>query len=519
MFDFGFRTARLEDGEVSYFTEAESKLLEYMSRHTGQVLSRDQILDAMTEHGSDRNDRNVDFLINRVRKKLRDNARDPRFIATRYGGGYVWLVPDANHRQSSQSTDEVFLLVGPLRGLDHLDKRQDAAAAFAELLGKSIVALVDQDHQVVVKPDYDAAQVSPNAKPSIQVELAFFGEDSCVECVVTCRSRQTGRFMHVRRFQFEDEQPPYAKLAREATDMAGKILTTRWRMDAGHIVSQAPLPVAMYQAAVGRKDGGRAWLEIDPQVTALRSEFPDDPEIRLMYATHLHSKYVLRGLEIFAAGEDNCASDEAEIEQQVLASLDYAQSKSELALIAAKLLHFVDRNYASLALELAGQAHGSTNSIASSLATRGQLRVFAGDTDRGIDDLRQSVNLSEDGAMQKAYTAVLLCQALIAADRRDEMVQVKTDIHSWDPGSRVRLEPILTDPDHPSLRARGMMLAISKTRATALLRFVCYVSSRHFVNPVHRANSIRTPLTLCVRRFGRSVIPPEVTALVPQLLD
>ncbi len=63
------------------------------------------------------------------------------------------------------------------------------------------------------------------------------------------------------------------------------------------------------------------------------------------------------------------------------------------------------------------------------------------------------------------------------------------------------------------------MLAITKTKATALLRFSCYVSSRHFVDPDHRANSIRTPLTLCVRRFGRSIIPPEVAALVPQLLD
>lgn len=45
----------------------------------------------MSEPGSDKNDSNVDYLINRLRQKLSDEARQPRFIATRYGEGYVWI--------------------------------------------------------------------------------------------------------------------------------------------------------------------------------------------------------------------------------------------------------------------------------------------------------------------------------------------------------------------------------------------------------------------------------------------
>ncbi len=258
MFDSEFRIAHLEGGKVSHFTEAEARLLTYMSRHAGQVLSRDQILDATTAQGSDKNDRNVDFLINRIRKKLGDNARKPRFIATRYGGGYVWLGANAGKGPTADAAQNAFLIVGPLRGLDLLDDRQEAARTFAELLGKSLQAIVEPDRAIAVKSDYDTARTAQESLPSVQVELAFFTERSAVECVVTCRSHHTGRFLHVRRFQFTDERPPYARLAREATDLAAKILTTRWRMDTGHIGSQAPLPVAMYQAAIRRKDAGRA---------------------------------------------------------------------------------------------------------------------------------------------------------------------------------------------------------------------------------------------------------------------
>ena len=55
-----------------------------------------------------RGERNIDFLVNRLRKRLGDNARKPRFIATQYGEGYVWLA--APVRQEPLSA---FLLIGP----------------------------------------------------------------------------------------------------------------------------------------------------------------------------------------------------------------------------------------------------------------------------------------------------------------------------------------------------------------------------------------------------------------------
>ena len=518
MFDTDFQTAYLEDGETTHFTEAESTLLKYITRHPGQVLSRGQILDATTGPGSDKNDRNVDFLINRIRRKLRDNARNPKFIATRYGGGYVWLVQDLKKMDTSSEPEGIFLVLGPVKGLELLSETREAATAFTKLLGDAFRTQLGEERRVVVAPEPEALRASCVATPSIQVEPSFFGDQAETECVVKCRSHHTGRIFHIGRFSLSDDGPPFARLSQEAGKLASKILAKRWRVDTDHIASESPLPVAMYQAAIGGKDSRQAWVDIDPRIRALRAEQPDDPEIKLLHATHLHSNYVVRGYNLFQKGEENCAEDEAEIEKLVIQSLDYAQQKPELAMVAAKLLYFVDRNYGQLALEIATEAHNSSLSVASTLTILGQLRTFMGDMDQGVDDLRQAAALTEEGTLQRVYTTVLLCQALIASGRREELKAPRDEVYSWDPRSRILLEILFTDPDSPSLRARGVMLTLTKAKARALLLYKAYISSRHYVVPQHRANSIQTPLSLCVRRFGRSIIPPEVSALVPDML-
>jgi DNA-binding response OmpR family regulator len=60
--------------------------------------SRQALLDVVSGPGSDASDRSVDYLVSRLRRKLGDSARRPRYIATHYGEGYIWIadgVPDA----------------------------------------------------------------------------------------------------------------------------------------------------------------------------------------------------------------------------------------------------------------------------------------------------------------------------------------------------------------------------------------------------------------------------------------
>ena len=80
-------------------------------------------------------------------------------------------------------------------------------------------------------------------------------------------------------------------------------------------------------------------------------------------------------------------------------------------------------------------------------------------------------------------------------------------------------EPMYANPDRLSIRAKAVVMMLSREKAAALLRMNNYVSARLFRDPEHRANLILTPLTLVVRRFGRAAVPEEVAATHPGLLD
>jgi two-component system phosphate regulon response regulator PhoB len=72
-------------GELVPLTSTEFKLLEFMARQPGVVLSRDQILDAVAGYDSVVCDRTVDAHIKSLRRKL-DQAKD--YIQTVRGAGY-----------------------------------------------------------------------------------------------------------------------------------------------------------------------------------------------------------------------------------------------------------------------------------------------------------------------------------------------------------------------------------------------------------------------------------------------
>ncbi len=70
--------------------EGEFRLLQALTNNPGQVLSRDQLMDAIRDREWVPSDRSVDVLVGRLRRKLRDNPADPQFILTAHGVGYLF---------------------------------------------------------------------------------------------------------------------------------------------------------------------------------------------------------------------------------------------------------------------------------------------------------------------------------------------------------------------------------------------------------------------------------------------
>jgi DNA-binding response OmpR family regulator len=84
------RSARLDDRELD-LTAAEFELLGLLARNRGRVLSRDRIMDETRGVDWDAYDRSIDVLVSRLRQKLGDDAKRPRFIRTIRGSGYRFI--------------------------------------------------------------------------------------------------------------------------------------------------------------------------------------------------------------------------------------------------------------------------------------------------------------------------------------------------------------------------------------------------------------------------------------------
>lgn len=76
------------DGEVIVLTAKEFKLLYYLAKNSGRIVSRDQILDNVWDINFDMNTNVVDVYINYLRKKI-DKPFATKLIHTMKGLGYV----------------------------------------------------------------------------------------------------------------------------------------------------------------------------------------------------------------------------------------------------------------------------------------------------------------------------------------------------------------------------------------------------------------------------------------------
>ncbi len=74
-----------EERELS-LTQGEFKLFMHLFEHSGHIQSREEIIDALEFTKGDR--RAVDVLVSRLRNKIEDNPKKPRWIKTKMGAGY-----------------------------------------------------------------------------------------------------------------------------------------------------------------------------------------------------------------------------------------------------------------------------------------------------------------------------------------------------------------------------------------------------------------------------------------------
>ena len=83
-----------KNDEIIELTHREFELLHYLARHTGQVMTREHLLEEVWDFDYLGDVRTVDVTIRRLREKVEDNPSHPNYIITRRGVGYYLRNPD-----------------------------------------------------------------------------------------------------------------------------------------------------------------------------------------------------------------------------------------------------------------------------------------------------------------------------------------------------------------------------------------------------------------------------------------
>jgi len=84
-----------QTGTVEALTRAEFDLLAAFAAHPGVILSRDRLLDLIQNRNWTPDNRTIDVLVGRLRKKIEPDPSHPEWIITIHGEGYMLAGPGA----------------------------------------------------------------------------------------------------------------------------------------------------------------------------------------------------------------------------------------------------------------------------------------------------------------------------------------------------------------------------------------------------------------------------------------
>ena len=90
--DEGAHEAFLDENRLD-LTPIEYQFLVRLAKAGGRALTREQLLDSVTDRNFDVYDRSIDMHISALRGKLGDDPKNPRFIRTVRGVGYRFMKP------------------------------------------------------------------------------------------------------------------------------------------------------------------------------------------------------------------------------------------------------------------------------------------------------------------------------------------------------------------------------------------------------------------------------------------
>ena len=501
IFDADFVGATRENGERLRFSRHDRAVLRALARRPGQLFSRDQLLDAMDPEGES-SDRNVDYVVNRLRRKLNDSARAPRYIATQYGEGYIWIAPPARPQRSG------FLVVGPVHGLPDADQRPRLDGFLGGLV-RRLAAHYEGVQEVAFRPDLAE---DPQLRGAFQfsVGVDVMGGDGGSGAALTLRDEPSRRVIRVVRCDLARDLDALAEEASET------LASAVWRdlalaPSAGEAPGSGTLEIRMQDAALAVSGArGPGWRYISGRLDRELAAHPDDPVLALMSAVVLFVR-TLHLIDFDAADMAAYEAIEPRIEALVFRALPKVRGDPLLALAAAKLLLCIYRGHVGLVEALLAEARATGANFAAAQAVTGQLRAYQGDLPAALAAYDRALSLCRPGSEFAVQLQVLKSRALRAAGDVAASIAVLDQLAALRPADWPILRLVsLARGETPPAAVAEALKRLPQPMAVQLTGLIFFMLARSFSRPGHARNVVEGPLSHLIPKFGRSIIPPRL---------
>ncbi|MFC4299459.1 winged helix-turn-helix domain-containing protein [Castellaniella hirudinis] len=506
VFQPDLRAATRDDGTTLSLTRQERALILQLTRRPQQLVTRQQLLDGLGDLAGDLNERNIDYLVNRLRKRLGDHARAPRFIATQYGEGYLWIAdPMAVEPVSA------FLVVGPVYGLG---ENADAAAV-VDRLSAQIGQALRGSRTVLCLPHW---RFAPEAASQVahSLEISLLAEDGRLHLALVLKDGRTNT--PIRPFRLTlPLAPDTAELAAFAQSLVDALWAYAALPDgAPPNPTDRPLLLRLHDAAVLVTGDIESWRHNAQRLRAAHADNPGDPALAVLLALNRYTELIQGPLSPDATPltDAQWRDVEDDIEQLAPGALAKADGEPMLLLGIAKVLCFLDRGYLKLAAQLTDAAFQASTAFAAAFSMKGLTLACQGDIDRAVELYSRAIELSEPGSQFHIYLLILKGSALLAADRRGEVAQMVAELSALDPASRGWIGLIFLSPK--ARHTPPALAMIPKEAGRRMLTYLHRTTARQFERRHHRKNVLHGLALHLARAHGEDVIPPAVKEYFPK---
>ncbi|MCX5516415.1 hypothetical protein C3941_16605 [Kaistia algarum] len=505
----------LRNGEQIRFTRSERALLLALTRNPNRLMQRSQLLDAIALTQTDASDRNVDFLVNRLRTKLGDSARSPRFIATQYGEGYVWIAANQPANVPEPDPTPVTGLLAIVAVVPPKDERLvERADTVAQQMRERIADGLGADESVIVLGRDDGAATLATR---YVLKVSFQDSGDRLDCAATLREGPSRRI--IRAFRLEFGGATTASLEPEVERASIEIIEALQRSLAkaseglGTPVDQ-PLEIRLRKASTLLSASNPQWLEKGRQLSEARAQDPASADIALQWCLHLFARLVLTNPFTGISREER-DEIESEIEATALDCLPLIETNPLLMLAAAKLLYFVDRGHLDLAEDLAERAFARMADSPAALPILGQLRQARGDFAAALAFFDRGIEMADPDSEFLLHMRVLKCIALLAAGDREALKVAAAAVPLESPRSPPDLSLLIAVLVAPAGQVlpqaiTDVLMAAGPEGAGNALAYTYMTSVRHLTSRQARANIMQAMIAHFTALYGRDVVEPFV---------